>query len=222
MAIGRRRTWPTLLAVVVSASFVLSGCTTRAVLEAAALTETERDGYAAHQREEDWTAVLARFPSAERPEVEPVRFMEPLWIGVTIAGCLANAGFPSATYSPDGGVSPGPDEPARAEELAVATYVCAATYPASPDEQSRLGAAEIERLYAYFTERLIPCLAAAGRVVDDIPTSEEFDLRLRFGPIWSPYSALGALPAAERTQLAVRCPLYPEGFRERHPGFFLY
>lgn len=207
---------------VVVLALLVSGCTAREIPLVADLTVAERSQYADQQRDEDWAAVAHRFPTAERPVVERVEFMAPSWIGVTIAGCLANAGFPSATYSPDGGVSPGPAEPERAEELAVATYVCATRYPASPDQQSRLSRRETARLHGYFSGRLAPCLEAAGRAVGDIPPLAEFDGRLRFGPVWSPYGALGPLPPAERAQLEVRCPLYPEGFRDRHPGFFLY
>lgn len=159
-------------------------------------------------------------------DVEFLRYIHPDEFGRVRAQCIRDQGF-EAEETFDNGVSYGQVPPEQAEALRRASYRCSAMYPVHPLFNQPPSEEQLRITYDYYVEDLIPCLAAEGVAVHDIPSLERFIASYPGSleePLWSPYFAagIGEPPGpetlAEFERLSQRCPqnpplelLYPDG-----------
>ena len=92
--------------------------------------------------------------------------------------------------SSDGyGLMPSPGSTADPDEAQRDFYVCVARYPRPYDPRDLISAAQLDYIYDYFADSLVPCMLDHGYVIEVAPTRVEFH-DLAGG--WHPY---GTLPA---------------------------
>lgn len=138
------------------------------------------------------------------PVVDVIAYVPPAGWGAAVAGCMNAAGYADYAASPRGMSYPARDEDDAGQALAL--YTCIGHYPVQADFSSYANKAQLEYLYDYFRNSLIPCLAAEGYIVPGTaPTREKFT-SFTVEPRWNPYNALPSQPDS-----AVRdaCPASP-------------
>lgn len=115
-----------------------------------------------------------------------------------ISGCMRSAGF--ADYV----IAESDDEQRALDE-------CVARYPAESAFSVYPSSAQLEQLYDYYRDTLVPCLAAHGFVSQgEAPSREEFTAA-RGQRRWTPYDALETRPPDAVRQ---RCAALPFSTRE--------
>lgn len=140
-------------------------------------------------------------PDAPRPEVEFVEYADPQNTASVYADCMIDAGFPDydpyATANDDVGQT-------------LALFVCISKYPLEPRYYDLFTTRQLEFLYDYYQEAVIPCLTGAGVDIGAVPTREKFTRPLRGGGIylWSPWQRMGELGQQEFLSLSLKCPDY--------------
>jgi hypothetical protein len=140
-------------------------------------------------------------PDAPRPDVDFVRYVDPDDTAGTYAECMIDAGFPDydpyATANDDVGQT-------------LALFVCISEYPLEPRYYNLFTTRQLEFLYDYYQEAVIPCLTGAGVDVGEIPTREQFTKPLQGGGayLWSPWQGASELGQQEFLSISLRCPDY--------------
>lgn len=191
------------IAAVVASVLLLAGCAQTPVAPAG-LTADEVTAILAEQNAVWWTSV---YPEEPPPNVEVVEYVNP-YESTEIIDCILAAHVPGVVAD-GGGFTFQPTDPVVERLYALAQYTCSMKYPYDPAFAEQMGLysdEQLEYLYAYFTERLEPCLTANGERVYVHPTREEF---LANAPYlsWSPYDAIEQRETPEEwAQLDFRCP----------------
>jgi hypothetical protein len=209
-----RRAWPAACL-----ALVLAGCTV-AHAPAPGLTADEKD-FIRHQYAEALWAATGLYAD-QRPANPSVTVVSLVDWSSAFAKCMNNAGFERYTVSPDGNLmildhGTG-DEGSEAERLA--DYLCRMSFELEEQFDYRYSDAQIEYLYDYYREALVPCLAAEGFTVSAVPTRNEFEHGLGS---WHPYLALSdelRLDLLSDRSFLVRCPPMPPGVTD--PGYAAY
>lgn len=151
--------------------------------------------------------LLAAHPSASVPDADLVRFVLPSEWAEAIAQCMSDAGF-QASAEPDGGVKYEEIPEAQGEAQSVANYVCSVQYPVDPTYARPLNEEQLDYLYWYFTNELIPCLEEEGHSVSTAPSRSTFIDQYDSNP-WSPYSDVAAVSDAAWLAINEKCPQMP-------------
>lgn len=187
-----------LIAIALTAgSLVLVGCASTPSPSSSAaeiplptpdtLTAADLDELAEAGDASTLATLLDRYPNAEVPPAERVRFIEPDEYAIVMADCMTSEGFPSVA-SADGGVESSFDT-TQQEANATAFYRCRIKFPTDPKYLAPLNESQITYIYNYQTTVLTSCLEAAGYEVDEPPTLEKFlDSYTSPGGGWSPYA----------------------------------
>lgn len=133
----------------------------------------------------------------ERPDVPLVREVDDDEWRVVRADCMTQEGFPPRVNSESAGLNwEVPAEQVDAFDLA--TYTCEAKYPRRMDYLQPYSPEHLATIYAWFEQETIPCLAAAGYQVGEVPTLEVF--RQGYSPqngFWTPDTSVpGGVPVA--------------------------
>lgn len=125
--------------------------------------------------------------------------------------CLSDEGLPYATDGGDGSVRWENVPDAQMEAFEIARYVCSVKFPRDPSEQEPLTAAQLDRLYDYYTGELTDCVRSLGYEVSKAPSREVFRETYATSP-WMPtddaYAA--GLSPEEYSTLAQACSEIPE------------
>lgn len=88
--------------------------------------------------------------------------------------CMAEAGH-EMLVSFDGGMGPSPDMPAdQSDAWELAFYICVAQYPVDQTLFKQYGREQVDLLYAYYVDELVPCLTREGYENPEIPSLETF------------------------------------------------
>ncbi len=166
--------------------------------------DMERD-----QAEEYWEFVVSMYPDATRPEAERVRFISPdEWAQVQV-DCLNGEGF-RAEASSDGGLAPSAQIPeAQMEGYAIARYICTVKYPFDPKYLAPISPEQIDLVYDYYVDTLIPCLEREGYPVDDPPSRALFRDTYETEDRWMPYEVLLGSSQSEWDRVGGICPQMP-------------
>jgi hypothetical protein len=217
---GARRgaVWASALAVVLMTGAGTAGCA--AATESASLATPGAPSATTDEKarlDEAWRTAQRRAPGltdANRPSPAVIRRIAPNDYGVTMVGCLQDAGFPDVALTPDGeGVSVNAPTQADAEALALAQYVCAAEYPIDGRYLAPLDDTQLRTLYAYFSGPLRDCIRREGFQPSESPSFDDFREAQATGDGWDPLSE--ALVAAGDSDavlaLARACPRLPDG-----------
>ncbi|WP_256838023.1 hypothetical protein [Ornithinimicrobium faecis] len=133
----------------------------------------------------------------ERPDVPLVREVDDDEWRVVRADCMTQEGFPPRVNSESAGLNwEVPAEQVDAFDLA--TYTCEAKYPRRMDYLQPYSPEQLATIYDWFEQETIPCLAAAGYQVGEVPTLEVF--RQGYSPqsgFWPPDAGVsGGVPIA--------------------------
>ena len=188
----------TRVAPILGAALLLAGCSAAPVEEPlTGLTDEEQQLYAQSYALQ-WSGI--ELPDA--PEVDVVAYIPSAGWGTAVSGCMNAAGY--AEYSATGS---GMTYPAREDDAeTLALYTCIGHYPVQADFSAYANKAQLEFLYDYFRDSLIPCLAAEGYVVPGTAPSREQFSEFTVEPRWNPYNALLHTPTAAVRE---RCPASP-------------
>ena len=183
---------------VVGAALLLAGCTAAPMEEPLTGLTADEEVLYAQSFALQWSGI--EVPDA--PEVPVVAYVPSAGWGTVVAGCMNAAGYEQYSATRSGMSYPSRDS--DAETLAL--YTCIGQYPVQADFSAYANKAQLEYLYDYFRNSLVPCLAARGYIVPGAaPTREEFT-EFTVQPRWNPYNALRETPTE-----AVResCPASP-------------
>jgi hypothetical protein len=152
-----------------------------------------------------WYLYMVKAP-ADPPDVAMKRVIKSSEAEAVYEQCMAAAGYPN--YGQSGTTVA--VEQSDAGQLAL--YICVSQYPLDPSTFGLFSAAQLEYLYDYFHESLIPCLESSGFEITDVPDRADF---LRREPAqlyaWSPYQTLHGISPRTLAKLTRRCPEYPNG-----------
>ena len=187
------------LAVALALLVVLTGCVQSRPLPPKP-TEAELALLNARVEDIQWQ-YLGFTPGDPRPDVEFVEYVDPDATAGTYADCMIGAGFPDydpyATANDDVGQT-------------LALFTCVSAYPLEPRYYNLFTTRQLEFLYEYYQEAVIPCLRGAGLDLGSIPTREQFTEPLRGGGayLWSPWQRSGDLTPQAFLSVSLRCPDY--------------
>ena len=148
--------------------------------------------------------VAQQYGLTDLPSVTPIRTISDNDVQDVLDACIKEAGFPGLS----GEV---PDD--QQEQWHLAIYRCAASYPIDPKYQMPLTKSQLEILYKYYQETLVPCLRNHGHNPLDPPSRETFLSSWGTSQAYSPYATI-AREVAQMTQedqnnLQKTCPQRP-------------
>lgn len=172
------------------------------------LSQSEKDRRSAADLLKSWEAVASQFPNAVKPVEPRVRYVTLQEWPKADADCLTAHGFP-ATVGTGGAVAQhvvGGQE----EAASIAAYQCQAMYPLDPQFNEPLNKSQLSFLYAYFIDKLTPCLTSAGYSIASPPSLQTFESSYNSKAAWSPYLSV---PATDTNwdQTNKKCPQSPSG-----------
>ena len=152
----------------------------------------------------------------DRPSTVAPRFLLPNGWGFAMKECMVEAGFTAFDYDRSGGFTNGLERTSSMGEEGLAWYYCGARFPTYDTVFSVLDEPQLDQLYAYYRERLIPCLALKGSAVIKVPTREQFGEGGAGQPgSWNPYLTAELPPTAVVASAVLEsCPPYPEGWSD--------
>ena len=151
-----------------------------------------------------------------RPATVPVRFVLPNGWGYVMQQCMVDVGYSDYTFSRADGFSNNQRAASRTGEEGLAWYDCGKRFPEYDVAFTRLDDGQVDALFAYYRDWLLPCLAAHGVAVENVPTIEQFRDGDGGQPgSWNPYldSARPTSITAVDVQFAA-CPPYPPKLAE--------
>ena len=155
---------------------------------------------------EDWWNQM--FPTEPMPDTAVVRSIPPTDT-TTVNECVDAAHLEGVTVTGNGIQIDG-----DTEEFNRVYFVCLQQYPVLFDENDDLGyytTEQLDYLYTYFTDRLVPCLELLGYSVGNSPSRASIVGATYL--TWVPYYAMVPQPttAEEWQRIDVRCPPPPFG-----------
>ena len=103
-----------------------------------------------------------------------MRFALPNGWGFLMQRCMIESGFAGYTYSRIGGFTNGLNRASATGMEGLAWYFCSQDYPEVDVVHTRLEEPDLDALYQYYTNWLVPCLEAAGVSVSGVPSREQF------------------------------------------------
>lgn len=163
--------------------------------------------------DEQWAQVIAVFPNAVRPDTTKVREIEPEDWASVIAGCLDEQGFQTVVRA-DGGIENPGVPSAQQEALAVAKFVCGASYPFSEKYSQPLTETQLSRLYEFWVGESVPCLQSFGLNPPPAPTLAVFLEQYGTADGWHPFIVFGTLSGPRYDEVFVACPQAPDDLRD--------
>lgn len=178
---------------------LLAGCATAQPEPLTGLTEAEQAEYA-QSFALQWSGIQLDDP----PRVDVVAYVPAADWGAAVSGCMNAAGYDAYVDTGDGFFFPGRSDADEAQNLAL--YTCIGEYPVRSDYSAYANHAQLEFLYDYFQDSLIPCIESSGYdVPNTAPARDEF-VAYTVAPKWNPYKVM-----TERatTELLERCPPSP-------------
>jgi len=91
----------------------------------------------------------------------------------------------------------------------LAQYTCGVRFPVDPKYSAPLDNKQVERLYEFYVEDLIPCIEDLGLVVPAIPTFQVFVEAQAGDAAWNPVQqAVGSDPE-KYAQVYASCETFP-------------
>lgn len=147
----------------------------------------------------------------DRPPSGPVRFALPNGWGGLMGRCMNVAGFTEFGYDRFYGFTNGGEVATRSGAEGLAWYGCTQQYPEYDTVYVKFTDDELDALYDYYTEYLVPCLASVGATVTSVPSRAAFiDGGDGQAGWWNPFLAV-APPAstADVDLLYAKCAPYP-------------
>ncbi|GAB3756067.1 hypothetical protein GCM10027591_05220 [Zhihengliuella somnathii] len=113
----------------------------------------------------------ARIPLDEYPEAEVIRNVTFEERGSILAECINQAGFAAKSTSMSFEVEAAEGQ---SDAMLRAIYTCEASYPPHPVHFDPYSDEQLAIIYEWISDEYVPCVKAAGIVVDDMPSLETF------------------------------------------------
>jgi len=138
-------------------------------------------------------------PDSPRPTVEFSRFIQPDETDEVYTACMEDAGYvgwEQANFNSLGG-------PPAAERLDL--YVCVSRFPVHPAYYGIHTAAQLDAIYDFYRDSLVPCLRGAGLDITGVPTRDEF-VKSEFPFAWNPYAQNFDIPDKVLSGVYAQCP----------------
>jgi hypothetical protein len=180
------------------AALLLAGCTVAPVEEPLTGLNLHEEQLYAQSFALQWSGI--EVPDA--PTVPVVAYVPSAGWGTVVAGCMNAAGY--ADYA---ATRSGLTYPSRGDDAeTLALYTCIGRYPVQADFSAYANKQQLEFLYDYFRDWLVPCLAAEGYPVPGTAPTREVFTEFTVQPRWNPYNALLTQPTAGVRE---RCPASP-------------
>jgi hypothetical protein len=178
------------------------------------ISDAERAQIYSGEADGQWELVVGRYPDATRPDVTEVRSVDPSEWGKVMTACLRGEGY-DASAAVGGGIASGDIPVSQGEAYAIALYKCTVQFPFDPHYYIPLVESQVEFLYRYYVDELVPCLAKSGYEVQDPPSWTSF--RDQFGAehAWAPYVSLHLSPT-QSAAAESKCPQTPSGLFGTH------
>jgi hypothetical protein len=156
-----------------------------------------------------WAQFHGSFPQIPRPDVAIKRSIDLSEWGATMLPCLKEAGFPDVTLYADGSISHD-GITVQEDQYQLALYICQAQYPLKDKYIAPLDEQQLEHLYIYYTETLVPCLASHGYQISTPPSETSFLDSYDRAP-WYPYTDIPAssMSQSDWDSLNNACPQSP-------------
>lgn len=199
------RTMARVLAVALASAVLLTGCAGSRQAPPGGLSEAERARYHDQMGSELWE--FTGLPQTLRPEVVPQTVDASEW-----SERMEDCGETSAVAVLAG-----------LQAAAVMDYRCRMSYQLPSATLGLLNEAQLDYLYDYYQDTLVPCLRVRDVDLPEVLTRVEAVDVGRFGARpWNPYNAMSEFVRGEvqGTELWSACPAYPpdaifDRFRER-------
>jgi hypothetical protein len=124
------------------------------------------------EQDRQWESVTITYPDATRP-ADPFQQYRDSIDSVELTDCFAAAGLQvdigtTADGSGRTGISVSPED----ESQAISAYECWAAYPSTPI--APMTTEQLDYLYSYLTQYLVPCYEANGVTVPEAPPRDDF------------------------------------------------
>lgn len=204
------------LTLAVVAALLLAGCTPSGETSETdtAPASSTYDGEALRQ---SWLADIAQQRNlTDQPDVDLVRYVAIDDWDQAMVDCLHEAGWTSAAVDEAGGVLSGDVPTAQVGAMNLAFYTCAAEYSIEPKYLAPLSDAQLEVMYTYFVDTLVPCLEEHGHSIDEIPSHDTWLATAELaqqspdgGYYWTPYEDVPASGGDSWRTLNEACPQNP-------------
>jgi len=183
--------WMPLAAVL---ALLLTGCAAERTAPAGGLSDEELGRYQSSVADRMWH--FTGLDDSLRPEVSFVTVDLKDWV-VAMDSCWKNFDV---------------EDPKEQPELAVKLYACRAHQQQSAEALGLLNTAQLDYLYDYYQDRLIPCMRSRGLDIDDVMTREEATDVGRFASYpWNPYSGIRDFVREDPADVDTwrSCPAFP-------------
>lgn len=162
---------------------LLSGCTTVSAPEPG-LSDSEWEALQDRLRDSDWQ--MANLPDDLRPPDPPATEVSIDDWGAVFVGCMNRAGFDNYSDLGGSGYSFSSDGSSPPNER-LASYLCTVSYRLYTRDEGWFNKAQLDYLYDYYEQQLVPCLTLHGATFTEVPTREIFTQQ--FGS-WHPFLAI--------------------------------
>lgn len=187
-------------------SFCLVGCAP-SVSAPPGMTRTEAEVFVRQQSVGMWSALVLREPRA-MPALPEVTFVSSESWSAVMDECLRAADVPVRWGYTEGTTYPDIGAP---DDVLVANFVCQSRYAVNPSEYL-LTRTQLDYLYDYYANWLVPCLAMHGADTPQLPSRTSFAEQQGW---WQPYQEVAIIgdrvDDATYRQWQEECPSYPGG-----------
>lgn len=183
---------------------LLAGCAPAPELPAA-LTQAEIKERIAEHNALWWESM---FPGQRQPDVDPIEYVSPTVAVRKTEECMHNADIEGLLFGPDGSWIYLGDDPGGNEQVNRVYFICSLEYPIALDQAGLLSDEQLEWIYDYNKQRLVPCLQLLGYTVPNRTT----DFAPGTNDYWIPYYDIYPQPSADEwARIDLRCPPSPVG-----------
>jgi len=200
-------------------SLVLTGCVPTREIPSGEMSD--EDTQLVLERNMNWFWEELQLDDAKRPPDPTVEYIAPDQWATVLSQCMTDRGFDDYVES-GGGLQLG--NYLADEEESIAWYLCQSTYQSDPREFGGFNTSQLEYLYDYNRDILVPCLEGHGINVDTAPPRSQA-ARIDGDSVgWSPYyflrSTFDPLNDAQDRRIYEACPPFPPG--EPFDGFHIW
>lgn len=156
-----------------------------------------------------------RLGGIDRPAAEPVRFALPNGWGNLMRGCMKDSGFTQFEYDRFYGFTNEGKQQTYAGDQGLAWYHCTQLYPSYDTVYVEFSDGDLDVLYDYYIEYLVPCLGAIGAEVSEVQSRAAFADGGEGQPgWWNPFLAVRTPASTANVDLLfAKCEPYPDAVR---------
>lgn len=147
----------------------------------------------------------------DRPAATPVRFALPNGWGNLMRRCMNDGGFDTVGFDREDGFT----NVGETGDSALAWYQCTQQLPEYDTVYVEFTDEQLDKLYDYYVEVLVPCAGAVGFAVTEVPSRAAFaDGGEGQAGWWHPFLSVELPPSIEDVDLLfAKCDPYPESVR---------